>query len=143
MSLGGCSQQIPPEIFPEVAEVSPTFKTIYEQASAAENYGLDQISGVGYRKALEFLIKDFCIYKMPDDEEKIKSSLLGQVISNHVEDANLKTCANRAAWLGNDETHYVRKWEDKDINDLKTLIELSCVWIKSNVLTEKYLEEME
>jgi hypothetical protein len=31
---------------------------IAQQASDAEQYGLDQIAGVGYRKALEFLIKD-------------------------------------------------------------------------------------
>lgn len=27
----------------------------------------------------------------------------------------------RAAWLGNDETHYVRKWPEKDVKDLKSL----------------------
>jgi hypothetical protein len=134
---------IAPEIFEEVIEISPSFKTIFEQASAAESYGLNEISGVGYRKALEFLVKDYCIHKSPEKEEEIKASLLGVVINNHVDDTNLKTCAQRAAWLGNDETHYVRKWEDKDISDLKTLIELSCVWVRSNVLTEKYLQEME
>lgn len=132
-----------PNIFPEVEEISPSFKTIYTQASAAESYGLDEISGVGYRKALEFLIKDYCIHKDPDNEEGIKSAFLGSVINEHVNDANLKACAQRAAWLGNDETHYVRKWEDKDISDLKVLIDLSCVWVRSNVLTEKYLQEMQ
>lgn len=130
-------------IFPEVEEISPSFKTIYTQAYAAQSYGLDEISGVGYRKALEFLIKDYCIHKKPDNEERIKSSLLSAVINEHVDDANLKNCAQRAAWLGNDETHYVRKWEDKDISDLKLLIDLSCVWVRSNVLTEKYLQEMQ
>lgn len=131
-----------PEIFEEVEDISPSFKTIYEQAAAAESFGLNEISGVGYRKALEYLIKDYCIHKDPDSEETIKSAFLGAVIQNHVQDANLKVCAQRAAWLGNDETHYVRKWEDKDINDLKILINLSCVWVRSNVLTERYLAEM-
>ncbi|MDP3662066.1 MAG: hypothetical protein U1D41_10125 [Nitrosomonas sp.] len=132
-----------PEIFPEVVEISASFKTIYEQACAAEEFGLNEIAGVGYRKALEFLIKDYCIHKKPEIEESIKSSLLGAVINNHVEEGNLKACALRAAWLGNDETHYIRKWENKDINDLKILINLSCVWVRSNVLTEKYLAEMD
>lgn len=134
---------IAPEIFPEVEEISPGFKNIYEQAYAAEAAQLDEISGVGYRKALEFLIKDYCIYKNPENKEEIKSAFLGVVINKFVEDANLKACAQRAAWLGNDETHYVRKWENKDINDLKALINLSCVWVRSNILTEKYLSEME
>jgi len=132
-----------PEIYPEVEEISPTFKTIYEQACAAESYGLHEISGVGYRKSLEFLIKDYCIHKKPENEDLIKSLFLGVVIKDHVDDSNLKLCAQRAAWLGNDETHYTRKWADKDINDLKVLINLSCVWVRSNVLTEKYLHEME
>jgi len=132
-----------PAIFPEVEEISPSFKNVYEQACAAESFQLNEIAGVGYRKALEFLIKDYCIHKNPQDEEEIKKSLLGVVISKFVEDTNLKVCAQRAAWLGNDETHYVRKWETKDIKDLKTLIELSCVWVRSCVLTEKYLAEMQ
>lgn len=132
-----------PAIFPEVESISPSFKNIYEQACAAESFQLNEISGVGYRKALEFLIKDYCMHKKPDSEEEIKSSLLGAVISKFVEDSNLKACAQRAAWLGNDETHYVRKWETKDIEDLKILIELSCVWVRSCVLTEKYLAEMQ
>jgi hypothetical protein len=132
-----------PEIFAEVEEISPSFKKIYEQASAAESYGLDEISGVGYRKALEFLVKDYCIHKSPDSEDAIKSAFLGVVIKDYVDDANLQACAQRAAWLGNDETHYVRKWNNKDINDLKVLINLSCVWVRSNILTEQYLQEME
>lgn len=133
----------PPDIIPEVAEMSPSFRTIYEQACAAESHGLDEISGVGYRKALEFLIKDFCIHRNAEDKDEIKSSSLSVVINKYVDDFNLKNCAQRAAWLGNDETHYVRKWEDKDIKDLKILINLSCIWVQSNILTEKYLEEMQ
>lgn len=132
-----------PPIFEEVEAISPSFKEIYEQSCAAESYQLNEISGVGFRKALELLIKDYCIQKNPDKEESIKSAFLGVVIRDYVEDANLKACAQRAAWLGNDETHYVRKWEDRDINDLKTLIELSCVWVRSNVLTARYMREME
>lgn len=134
---------VPPELFPEVVEISPSFKIIYEQAFAAEANQLDEISGVGFRKALEYLIKDFCIHKNPEKEDNIKSSFLGNVIETYVDDVNLKACASRAVWLGNDETHYVRKWEDKDIKDLKILIDLSCVWVRSNILTEKYLQEMQ
>ena len=131
-----------PEIHQEIEEISPSFKMIYTQSAAAESFGLNEIAGVGYRKALEFLIKDYCIHKTPENKNEIKTSFLGGVINNYVDDANVKVCSQRAAWLGNDETHYVRKWEDKDINDLKILISLSCVWIESNVLTDKYLKEM-
>jgi hypothetical protein len=59
-----------------------------------------------------------------------------------VEDANVKECARRAAWLGNDETHYERRWTDKDVTDLKRLITLSANWIENVLLTRKYVKEM-
>ena len=43
----------------EIEKISPAFVNIYNQAYAAEQLQLDEISGVGYRKALEFLIKDY------------------------------------------------------------------------------------
>lgn len=132
-----------PKVEVEVAEISAAFVEIYQQAGVADSLELDQVAGVGYRKALEFLIKDYCCHKQPDKEEDIKKATLSQVISNYVDNGNIKACAVRAVWIGNDETHYVRKWEDKDINDLKMLINLTCAWIKTEVLTEKYMKEME
>ena len=55
----------------------------------------------------------------------------------------VKSCAQRATWLGNDETHYVRKWENKNINDLKLLIRLTCNWVTNNILTEEIVANME
>ncbi|MDF3867965.1 hypothetical protein P3W53_26095 [Pseudomonas denitrificans (nom. rej.)] len=144
-SLDASYPQLPesPIVEEEVAEVSPNFVEIYQQAGIADSTGLDQICGVGYRKALEFLIKDYCCHKQPEKAEEIKKATLSQVISNYVDNGNIKGCAVRAVWLGNDETHYVKKWEDKDINDLKMLINLTCAWIKTEVLTEKYMKEMD
>ncbi len=48
----------------------------------------------------------------------------------------------RAVWLGNDQTHYLRKWEDKDLADLKRLIQLTLHWIEMDELTKKTLEDM-
>jgi hypothetical protein len=44
---------------------------------------------------------------------------------------------------GNDETHYVRQWEDKDITDLKTLIPPTVNWIETILLTRKYMQSMQ
>ena len=129
--------------FPEsIRETSPVFGEIYEQALAAESAGLDQLVGVGLRKALEFLIKDFVILEHPDEEDAIRCMMLGQCIEKHVSGVDVKDCAKRAAWLGNDETHYTRKWEDKDIEDLKILVRLTVIWIESVLLTRKYRNEM-
>jgi hypothetical protein len=130
-------------VFPDsVAKVSPNFVLIYTQAIAAESQSLDQIAGIGLRKALEFLMKDFLIHEEPIKAEEIKAKLLGKCIDDYVTDPNIKATAKLATWLGNDETHYVRKWEDKDINDLKVLIRLTTNWVDSVLLTQKYAKDM-
>jgi len=97
---------------------------------------------MGLRKALEFLIKDFAIHEYPDRKSDIEKSQLASVIGQYVTDPNVKSCATRAVWLGNDETHYMRKWEDKDITDLQTLVRLTVIWIESHQMTKTYLEAM-
>ena len=128
-----------------ISAVSPAFVDIYNQALAAETSGLDQIAGVGYRKALEFLIKDYLISLNPDDVEekaKIEKMELGNCIANKVSNEKIKAVASRSAWLGNDETHYIRKWEDKDITDLINTIDLTLHWIEAEIKTKKLLEQM-
>ncbi len=120
-----------------INELSPDFVTIYNQAFEAEHLKLDQISGIGYRKALEFLIKDFLIKHEHKDENKVKSTALGCCIDTMVDNPQLKTVASRATWLGNDQTHYEQKYTDNDINDLKRLIDLSVHWISMIYLTDE------
>ncbi|MFR5472135.1 MAG: hypothetical protein ACLTG7_11415 [Romboutsia sp.] len=115
---------------------------IYGQAKQAEEVGLDQVCGVAYRKALEFLIKDYCCKKKPEEEENIKKKFLSNVIKEYVDNPNIKMLAERAAWLGNDETHYIRKWESHDIKVLIKLIDLTCSWINLEEKTRKYSESM-
>ncbi|CDQ38913.1 DUF4145 domain-containing protein [Virgibacillus salexigens] len=129
--------------FPEeVIELSPDFVEIYSQAYHSEQEGLDMICGVGYRKALEHLIKDFTIQQYPDDADKIEKMPLQQCIQKYIEQSDIKDMAERAVWLGNDETHYVRKWGDKDIKDLKNLIDLTVYYLSMTLKARQYREEM-
>lgn len=130
------------ELSDDIEDVSSNFAKIFSQAEIAEQEELSEICGVGYRKALEFLIKDYVIRKNPNDEEKIKKQPLANVIKEYVTDDRIKTVAERATWLGNDETHYVRKWEDKDVKDLKALIHLTTLWIQMEIETERIKKEM-
>lgn len=126
-----------------ISELSPNFCEIYNQAYIAEQTNLMQICDTGYRKSLEFLIKDYLISTLPEDQhEAIKNKFLNNCIRDNISNINIKTVASRAVWLGNDETHYTRKWEDKDINDLKSIIELTLHWIESEIRTQKLLEDM-
>lgn len=131
-----------PAIPAEVSNLSRSFVTVYQQSLAAEAHGLDQIAGMGYRKALEFLVKDYCILMNPNSAEQIKVAFLGNCIQNFIIDQNIQACAKRAAWLGNDETHYTRHWIEKDIDDLKILLTLTVNWIHNSLLTQKYVHEM-
>lgn len=126
----------------EIESLSTDFVDIYTEAHIAEQENLTQICGVGYRKALEFLVKDFVIDEHSEDEEKIRKTLLSTCINNYIDDEKIKSCAKRAVWIGNDETHYTRKWEDRDLQDLKILIDLTKGWIRSVILTKKYSKEM-
>ncbi|MCY8074908.1 hypothetical protein [Bacillus haynesii] len=126
----------------EVTGISPLFVEIYNEANAAESHSLKHVAGMGYRKSLEFLIKDYLIKHKGEDEETIKEAFLGKCIKQYLSD-NIKQVAERATWLGNDETHYHRVWEDKDIQDLKKLIDLTVYWISSEIQTERYITEMD
>lgn len=119
-----------------VMKLSPQFVKIYNQANAAETSGLDEIAGLGYRKALEFLIKDFAIHEHPDDESKIKSMLLAACINEYIDSPNIKILATRSAWIGNDEAHYIRKQEDRDVNDMKAFIQATVYFISMILITE-------
>ena len=125
-----------------INEISPSFTLIYNQAYAAEQQDLVEICGVGYRKALEYLIKDFAIKNYPDQKEKIEKKQLGQCINDYIDDVRIKTVSKRAVQLGNDETHYIRKWEGKNLSDLKKLIDLTLHWIEMIELTNSFEEEM-
>ena len=117
--------------------ISPDFVNIYNQSLEAEHHNLNEISGIGYRKALEFLIKDFLINHEHKDEIKVKSTALGSCINTMIDNPQLKLVASRATWLGNDQTQYEQKYTDNDINELKRLIKLSVNWIEMIYLTEE------
>ena len=129
-----------------ITDISPLFGEIFNQAHIAEENGLKHICGPGYRKALEFLIKDFLIlHKFKGDaakKEELQTLFLGVVIQKFVEDDRIKQCAKRAAWLGNDETHYTRRWQDKDLEDLKSLILLTVNFTDSSIEADRYLKDM-
>jgi uncharacterized protein DUF4145 len=126
----------------EIEEISSKFVKIYKEAAEAENINLNEICGVAYRKALEFLIKDYVISKNKTDADKIKKMNLSAVIENFIEDPRIKDISKRAVWLGNDETHYYKIWENKTIEDIKKLIELTVFWIKTETLSDEIVKDM-
>jgi hypothetical protein len=125
-----------------IQKLSPSFCDIFNESASAESRKLLNVAGPGYRKALEFLIKDYLISVEPDKADSIKPTALQNLIQNKITDVNLKTSAERATWLGNDETHYLRKWESQDIGDLKLLITLTVNWVENCILTSEFQTKM-
>lgn len=132
----GPSRFTPYEFEEPIRQLSPQFDKIYNQALAAENYDLDEIAGIGYRKALEFLVKDFCIHLHPSEDETIKAKPLSRCINEYIDNQQIKNLAERATWIGNDETHYVRKIENRDITDMKNFIRAMVYFVGMVLIAE-------
>lgn len=124
-----------------INETFPAFKEIYDQSLEAEAQGLDQIAGIGYRKAIEFLIKEYVIHKQPKNEDNVKSKFLGKVIDDNLSEfPKIQALAKAAVWIGNDETHFVRVHDDKDIQDMKEFLTAAALFISAELKVEEALE---
>lgn len=132
----GPTTYVKTEFDKNIINISPQFVKIYNQALAAESSGLDEIAGLGYRKSLEFLVKDFAIHQHPEDEEEIKKLMLSPCIKKYIDNPQIKTLVERSAWIGNDEAHYIRKQTDRDINDMKSFIKATVYFIGMVLITE-------
>ena len=82
------------------------------------------------------MIKDYAIYKNPESEEEIKKKPLVQCIKQYINYNNIVTLAEKSAWIGNDEAHYIRKQEDRDVTDMKKFIEAIVYFINMILITE-------
>lgn len=120
-------QPIGPHWPETIKNLKSKFIDTYNQALKAEYLGLDEIAGMGFRKAIEYLVKDYLIQRDSSLEGKIEDKLLASVIGENFsspQETDLKDLLQRATWLGNDMTHYLKYHENFDINDLKELIQL-------------------
>lgn len=118
----------------------PDFFEIYYQSEKAESENLDQIAGMGYRKALEFLVTDYLLQYPVDgaSEDWIKNprTTLGEKISK-IPNKRMQTLAKATSFLGNDETHYIRRHPEHDIDSMKAFIRVLLSEIEYEIEYEK------
>lgn len=129
-----------PKEWDEVAKRFPRFIDIYGQAQRAEGEGLDELDAIGYRKALELLVKDYVLEKSPK-LKRIKKASLAQCIQDYVKDPRVRLSSRLESLLGNDEEDYARAFEPKDVADIKNLIAAVVYWISVEVFVNKVGEE--
>lgn len=104
-----------------IKEISDDFEDIYTQSESAYQLGLKQIAGMGYRKSIEFLVKDFLIFLNPKDTDKILKLTLDNAISK-IDNQKLQNLARMTNYLGNDQTHIRTLHPTKDIDDLRDFL---------------------
>lgn len=121
------------EFSKHIKDLSPDFCNIYNQAYASEQYELKDISGMAYRKALEFLVKDYAIMLQPNNKDNIVKAPLSRCINDYIDNTRIKKLAVASAWLGNDETHYERKFKDYNIDNLVEFINAIVSFIDSDI----------
>lgn len=125
--------------FPKsIQDMSPAFVETFNQSATAEAENLAEIAGCGYRKAVEYLVKDYLCHKAPDESEAIKAEFLGKAILR-IDDPRVKALAERATWIGNDETHYIKKHEALDIDDMKRFIGAMLHYMEAELAFEEAL----
>lgn len=124
----------------QIASLSERFTNVYNQAYEADQLGLTEIAGVGYRKALEILVKDFAIWQHPEKMEEIKKAWLSKCISEFVDNSDIQVLANASIDIGNDETHYEKLYEDCNIEDMKAFIEAAVSLIESKIKTKEAVD---
>lgn len=137
----GCAPQIfEKKSFPEeITRISKNFRAIYNEAREAEHRELFKVSGIGYKKALETLIKDYFIKDINKKSEIIALAEmpLSDCISQNIDSTEIQEFAKRAPWYGKDGAEYIHTWSKKDLNDIKDLIQLTMNWIQNELITEK------
>ena len=108
----------------------PEFAHIYSQCLVAQKNGLESVAGMGFRKAIEFLVKPYVKSLFPDQASVIDNEPLSITISR-IQYPLITRLAKAATWLGNDQTH-IQQWHiNYDVEDLKRFIKSLCLIIEA------------
>ena len=123
LSLYPTSQ--PKPVLPDsISKISPRFVSLYGQCFSAECRGDFELAGSGYRNALEVLIKDFAINELGKPTAEVCKKKLAQAIEAYMPNIRLAQSADVIRVLGNDYTHYERRYDDIDFAILKQYIQI-------------------
>ncbi|NSP42602.1 DUF4145 domain-containing protein [Enterococcus faecalis] len=125
----------------------PEFIKIIEQANKAEHDDLDQLAGMGYRKALEFLVTDFLLeYPQEGASEdwlkNPKTSLSSKIAKLPKE--RTKNLSKAISFIGNDETHYSKRHPEQDVTSIKMFLKALISDIENEIAyqeAEKFLQK--
>ena len=99
--------------------ISPRFSEVHKEAEGAETFGFTDLASIGYRKALEILVKDYAINFLHKDRIEVEKKSLATAIGTYLQQSKLVKTADVVRILGNDRTHYREKYPQHDFTILK------------------------
>jgi hypothetical protein len=136
-----CSEEYKPT--DEIKTISPRFCAVFNEAIIANSFGLTEIAGGGFRKALEILIKDYVIHVSPEKEQSILKGDLYKIIEENLKyitsgiaSDDLEFISN-VRKIGNSKVHYVDKYGDEDMERIKEYIFIIVNTIQNKLKIEK------
>lgn len=113
------------ETLPElISNLSSNFDSAFKQANTAHQLGHLELAGAGYRNALEILVKDYAIIELKQDFEKVSKLSLYDAIGEYFPSFDFQISADMVRILGNDHTHYERKYDEIDFDVLKSYFDI-------------------
>ena len=116
-----------------VKRISKRFCDIYKQSLQAKECRLSEIYGMGLRKSMECLVKDYAVYTSQDTEEKISRKNLAECISCYIQDSDIQTLATSCRKIGNNETHWKNENDISDIRLMEQVMECIITYIANKV----------
>ena len=105
-------------------KISPRFIDMYNQALQSEFHKNIELAAVGYRSAREILVKDYAINELGQNQEEVRSKKLCAAIGTYLKQEDLMKTADVVRILGNDYTHYERKYPQHDFELLKGYMDI-------------------
>lgn len=107
------------ELHQGLSIISPRFVEVHKEAEGAEQYGFFDLAAIGYRKALEILVKDYAIAILGKSKEEVEKKKLEVAIGTYLQQKELLKTADVVRILGNDHTHYKEKYPEHEFPTLK------------------------
>lgn len=105
-------------------KISARFIDMYNQALQSEFNKNLELAAIGYRSALEILVKDYAIKELGQNPKEVISKKLCPAIGAYLNQEDLVKTADVVRILGNDYTHYERKYPQHDFELLKGYMEI-------------------
>lgn len=122
----------------KLVNLSPRFERMYHSAERSENVGDYDLAGMGYRAALEILIKDYAVKFTDESKEKIADYKLNDAISHfYKNNQTAQISADVVRIYGNDYAHWDQpeQFNSEDIlTQLKAYLQIFISWINYQLM---------